>query len=47
MDKVAQHKAIVRKVVEEIAQMSPSDQYVETQLITDDKHGHYILFSVG
>lgn len=42
-----QHKAIVRKVVEEIAHMSPSDQQVETQLIVDDEHGHYLLFSVG
>lgn len=47
MDKITHHKAAVRKVVEEIAQMAPSDEKVETQLITDDEHGHYILFSVG
>ncbi|MBO0931432.1 XisI protein [Fibrella aquatilis] len=47
MDKLTQHKAIVRRVVTEIAEMTPSDERAETQLITDDEHGHYVLFSVG
>ena len=47
MDKVKKHKAIVRKVVEYIASISPSDEHVETQLIADDEHGHYLLYSVG
>ncbi len=41
------HKAIVRQLTEEIAAMAPSDERSETQLITDDEHGHYLLFSVG
>ena len=47
MDKVANYKKAVRKVVEEIAGMVPSDEKVETQLIMDDERGHYLCFSVG
>lgn len=47
MDTVAQHKRIVRELAEEIAAMTPSDEWSETQLVTDDEHGHYILLSVG
>lgn len=47
MDKIIKYKAIVRKLVEYIASISPSDANVETQLITDDEHGHYLLYSVG
>ena len=41
------YKTRVRKVVEYISSISPSDQNVQTQLITDDEHGHYLLYSVG
>jgi hypothetical protein len=47
MDKLMQHKAIVRQLVGEIADITPSDERSETQLITDEEHGHYVLFSVG
>ena len=47
MEKVNQYKAIVRKVIEDIAAISPSDETVETQVIMDDKRGHYLLFAVG
>ena len=47
MDKVSQYKKIVGEFASYIASISPSDDNVETQLITDDKHGHYLLFSVG
>lgn len=47
MDKIATYKLAVRKVMEEIAAMVPSDENVETQLIMDDERGHYLLFSVG
>ncbi len=47
MDKVIKHKKIVRALVEYIASISPSDEHVATQLITDDEHGHYLLYSVG
>lgn len=47
MDKVAYYKQIVRKLVQEIGKMVPSDDRVETQIILDDERGHYLLFSVG
>lgn len=47
MDKIARNKAIVRELVKEIADMTPSTEGVENQLIIDDERGHYILFSVG
>lgn len=47
MDKITKYKNIIRKLVEYIASISPSDENVETQLITDDEHGHYLLYSVG
>ena len=47
MDRLTHHKAIVRRIVEEVAGMTPSDQDSETQLIMDEQRGHYVLFSVG
>jgi XisI protein len=47
MDKAIKNKIIVRKVVEDIYKISPSDEKVETQIIIDDVHGHYLLHSVG
>jgi XisI protein len=47
MDKITQYKKVVRKVVEYIASISPSDENVETQLIIDEERGHYLLYSVG
>jgi hypothetical protein len=48
MDKIIAYKKIVRDLVAEIADMMPPDDNgVENQLITDDQHGHYLLFSVG
>lgn len=47
MDQITQYKQAVRKVVEYIASISPSDEKVETQLIIDEDRGHYLLYSVG
>ncbi|MCU0339724.1 MAG: XisI protein [Spirosomaceae bacterium] len=47
MDKLTKYKQIVQKVIHEIAQMTPSDDFSETQIIIDDERGHYLLFSVG
>lgn len=47
MDKLTHHKAIVRQLVEDIAQMNPSEEQSETQVIIDEERGHYLLFSVG
>ncbi|GAB3497832.1 hypothetical protein GCM10027341_18530 [Spirosoma knui] len=47
MDRLTQHKALVRRLVEEIANMTPSSAHSETQVIIDEERGHYLLFSVG
>ncbi len=48
MDKVNEYKKIVRELVSEIAAMMPVEENgIENQIITDDQHGHYLLFSVG
>lgn len=47
MEKVARHKRIVRQIVDEIAAMIPAEALVETQVIADDEHGHYLISSVG
>jgi XisI protein len=47
MDKLNNHRSIIRSVVTEIAEMTPSDKNSETQLIMDDERGHYVLFSIG
>ena len=47
MDKLNQYRSIIRAIVSEIAEMTPSDENSETQVIMDDERGHYVLFSVG
>ena len=47
MDQVSTYKQIVRRVIGQIADMSPSDDEVDTQVIIDEEGGHYLLFSIG
>ena len=48
MDKITSHNNIVQKLVEEIGSITnPSFKGIETQVIIDNKKGHYILMSVG
>jgi len=48
MEKVKQYKQIARRIVEEVAAMSPEiENGIDNQLITDDEHGHYLYFGVG
>lgn len=47
MDKIEKYKKIVRELMQEIANIAPSDEEVETQLIMDDERRHYLLYSVG
>jgi hypothetical protein len=48
MDKVAKYKKIVRQVTEEVGNLgrTPNDK-IATQFITDDEHGHYLLYYSG
>ncbi|WP_353483095.1 XisI protein [Haliscomenobacter sp.] len=48
MDKVLTYKDIVRKLVEEIGNLtSPSLKGINTEIIIDEEKGHYVLFSLG
>jgi hypothetical protein len=47
MAKVTKYKTIVSSIMQEIADMTPSDDSSETQLIIDSVHGHFVLFSIG
>ena len=47
MDKVTAYKKIVGDIAQEIADMTPSDDISETQLIMDSEQGHYVLLSLG
>jgi hypothetical protein len=47
MDKVSVYKKIVGAIVQEVANMTPSNESSETQLIIDLERGHFVLFSVG
>jgi hypothetical protein len=47
MDKLENYRSIIRAIVKEIAEMTPSDKNSETQLVMDEVGGHYILFSIG
>jgi XisI protein len=47
MENIEKHKKIVKEIIEEIAAMIPDSEPIETQTITDDVHGHYLLTAVG
>ena len=47
MDKLNQYRPIIRAVINEIAEMTPSDANSETQIVMDDERRHYVLFSIG
>jgi hypothetical protein len=47
MDTLNQYRQIIKSVINEIAEMTPSDENSETQLIIDEDRGHYVLFSIG
>lgn len=47
MDKIEKYKKIVVGIIKEVAEMTPSDNESETQVIMDMERGHFILFSLG
>ena len=48
MDKLKNYKKIVRQLAEEVASLGQlPDDKIATQLITDDEHGHYLLYFNG
>ncbi len=47
MEKVAQYRQYVQKVLREYAEAAPSDQNVTVQLGFDTEHDHYLVINVG
>ncbi len=47
MEKIARYKEIVKKLVLEVADMTPDEEGVDNQAIIDMEGGHFLLFSVG
>ena len=47
MDRTSEFRAIVKRVLTEVAGMMPSEDQVRTELICDDSEGHFQLGQVG
>jgi len=48
MDKVEKYKEIVKKLTFEVGKLgTKADDILKTQFITDDEHGHYLLYFNG
>jgi len=47
MDRTDEFRAIVKRILQEIEAMLPSEGKVRTELICDDGNGHYQLGQVG
>lgn len=48
MDKITQYKKIARQLIEQYgATDQNAGEDVQTAIVTDDQHGHYILLNLG
>lgn len=47
MDRIAQYRAAIKKVLTDLAAINPSTETVRTELVFDDERGHYHLGEVG
>jgi hypothetical protein len=47
MDRDAAYRAVVKRVLREVADMTPSEETIRTELVCDDALGHYQLGQVG
>lgn len=47
MDRDNTYRAIVKRVLQEVAEMTPSEETIRTELVFDDANGHYQLGQVG
>lgn len=47
MDKINRYKKISRDLVLEIAALDRSADPIQTAIVTDDEHGHYLLLKTG
>ncbi|HLJ56931.1 MAG TPA: XisI protein [Chthonomonadaceae bacterium] len=47
MDRTDEYRDIVKRVLRQVADISPSDDNIRTELVRDDSLGHYQLGQVG
>lgn len=47
MEALNHRKKIVKDLVESIARMTPPDEFSSTQVIIDEKGGHFLLLDLG
>jgi len=47
MDRNDAYRAIVKRVLQEVADITPSEEKIRTELVCDDTLGHYQLGQVG
>ena len=47
MDRVAEYRALVKRIIQEYADFLPAYADVQAQTVFDDEHGHYILYHTG
>jgi hypothetical protein len=47
MDRNDAYRAIVKRILQEVADMTPSERDIRTELVCDDALGHYQLGQVG
>ncbi len=47
MECLKEYRLLIREALQEVAQMIPTDEHLETEIIFDDQGGHYLVVLVG
>jgi hypothetical protein len=47
MDRTDEYRVIVKRLLQEVADMTPSDENIRTEFVCDDSLGHYQVGQVG
>ena len=47
MDRTDEYRAIVKRLLQEVAEMTPSEDEIRTEFVCDDALGHYQVGQVG
>lgn len=47
MDKLSLYKKVAQEIIEEVAALFPVRKDFETEVIADEKRGHFLLYDIG
>jgi hypothetical protein len=47
MDRIAEYREIIKRIIREYAAFMPEEEGVRKQTVFDDENGHYMLFYSG